>query len=156
MYLGYDGPTNQLTVTTSGSVIASNVYVGYNSASVGNQITITNGSLSVVNALDLRGGTLTFNGGTVAVDQLMLTNFAGSRMTFTSGTLTSGGTTVSNGLEFVVGDGIHAATFYLNGSMNPEDLIGHFRELLKLGRCHLLSRSDARCRTGHRTAQDRD
>ena len=79
------------------------------------------GSLIVTNApgtgtLDIRRGTLIFNGGNIVVDQLLLTNGGSGVITFNSGTLISRGTAVSNFKNFVIGDtGSGGATFVANG-----------------------------------------
>jgi hypothetical protein len=60
----------------------------------------------------ISSGTLSMQGGSLVTDQLSLTSRAG-RMLFSAGTIQSVSSFVSNGLPFVVGDGIHAATFML-------------------------------------------
>ncbi len=80
--VGGSGSTNTLTIDTGGSVLASNAYVGFNSPSVGNRINVTGGSLFVTNAAGTATlivgqsgrGIYTQNGGTVTVDQLVVTN----------------------------------------------------------------------------------
>jgi hypothetical protein len=64
----------------------------------------------------MKGGGLTLDSGTVTVDNLALTS--SGTFNFASGTLYSGGTSVSNSLMFVVGDGIDAAIFQLNGGVH--------------------------------------
>jgi T5SS/PEP-CTERM-associated repeat protein len=123
LLVGSFGSTNSLTVAANGSVIASNAYVGFYSSSVGNQMTITGGALYVTNApgtgvLDVLRGALTLNGGTVAVNQLAVTNGANGVFTFNAGTLTSGGTFVTNSQVFAVGDATDAATFELAGGIH--------------------------------------
>jgi hypothetical protein len=103
--------------------VVSAATVGVLSTNVDNQITIAGGTLIVSNGLgggvlDVRNGTLTFNGGTVTVDQLVLTNGANSAFVFNTGLLTSGGTSVTNSQLFAVGDGTDAATFQLNGGIH--------------------------------------
>src|SRR5439155_19132623 len=68
--------------------------------------------------LDIRRGTLTFDGGSVTVDRLLLTNGIGSVIVFSSGTLHAKGTAVTNSQQFVVGDGASAATFHLLGGVH--------------------------------------
>ncbi len=125
----YDG-TSQLTISGGGSVLASNVYVSTGSLfnSGGEEVTISGGALYVTNALgngvlNVLVGTLSLNSGTVTVDRLVATN-GGSReggpgiVSFTGGSLNTKGTTVSNGVAFVVGDGTDAATFQLDGGVH--------------------------------------
>ena len=64
--LGNLGRTNLLNIDSGGSVVASNIYVGFGTSSIGNGITvITNGNLYATNSLgtgtlDIRRGALTF------------------------------------------------------------------------------------------------
>ncbi|MBI5685648.1 MAG: PEP-CTERM sorting domain-containing protein [Verrucomicrobia bacterium] len=60
-------------------------------------------------------GAVTLNSGTVAVNQLYLTNNGSSSLTFNAGLLQSEGTTVTNGMVFAVGDGVQSATLDLLG-----------------------------------------
>jgi len=69
--------------------------------------------------LQIDGGTLSIDVGTVTADQLVFSDDNGaSTLSFMSGLLTSGGTFVTNGNEFVVGDGTDAATFHLAGGFH--------------------------------------
>lgn len=118
--LGNNGPRNTLTVQNGGALVVSGgaMLVGAGSSSTGNQIGITGGSITVTNAttsaaLDDRNGTITFNGGTVTVDRLFVTNAATSVFTFNSGVLNVSTSVVSNGSAFTVGNGISAATLNL-------------------------------------------
>jgi hypothetical protein len=89
-------------------------------------IQVTGGNLSVTNQSGTGqlvvgqwgSGSLVQGGGTVTVDQLVLTNGANSVFAFNAGVLTSGGTFVINSRLFVVGDGTNAATFQLNGGVH--------------------------------------
>ena len=99
---------------------APNIFLGFNSTSSGNVLNVSGGNLYATNAtssgaVDVRRGTLTLNSGTVVVNQLYLTNNASSVMTFSAGLLQSGGSTVSNGVTFAVGDGVQSATLDLLG-----------------------------------------
>lgn len=83
------------------------------------EVTVAGGSLVVSNAdqtavLEIPGGTLTLNGGSTATDSLLMTSEIGA-LTFNAGRLITSGSTVSNGLPFVVGDGINPATLELRG-----------------------------------------
>ena len=114
---------NQLTIGTGGSVLANNAYLGTDSSTVGNGITIAGGSLCVTNllgnsVLDVRRGTLTLNNGTVTVSQLLLTNGVNSVFTFGGGTLNCTGAAVTNGQTLVVGDGAQAANYHLQGGIH--------------------------------------
>jgi T5SS/PEP-CTERM-associated repeat protein len=111
---------NTLTVTNGATAyIGGNAIIGMANAS-GNAITVAGGNLTVTNAgatgtLEARYGTLNLNGGTVTVDSLLATNGASSVVNFNGGTLRPGGSTVSNGVAFTVGDGTNAATLNLQG-----------------------------------------
>jgi T5SS/PEP-CTERM-associated repeat protein len=123
--IGLSRANNQLAVTDGGTVLASNVYVyGGGPNSYGNEINISDGSLYVTNALgnatlELLGGALALNGGTVTVDSLVVTNgslygaVSNNIVSFTGGTLSTKATTVNDGFLFTVGDGTHAATLTL-------------------------------------------
>ena len=122
LYVGNDASSNNLIITAGGSVFASNTVIGYR-ASTGNTIVITGGNLYATNAagtgkLDVRYGALWLNSGTVVVNQLYLTNKTSSVLTFSAGLLQSGGTIVSNGVTFAVGDGVQSATLGLTGGTN--------------------------------------
>ncbi|MBI5820984.1 MAG: hypothetical protein HZA88_18595, partial [Verrucomicrobia bacterium] len=120
LFLGYSGSGNSLTVTNSGTVAASNVVIGATSTSAGNFATISGGFLYSTNAdgngsLDISRGTLTLNSGTVVVNRLYLTNNVSSIIDFNAGLLRSGGSIVSNGVVFTVGDGVQTAVLDLMG-----------------------------------------
>jgi len=122
LFVGNTGGSAVLTITNGGSVAATNVVVGFaNSAS--NNVLIVSGANLFVNGplvVSQAGGTgtLTFNGGTITVNQLVLTNGGYSVFTFNAGTLTSGGTWVTNNQVFAVGDGTDPSTFQLNGGVH--------------------------------------
>ena len=121
--VGRAGSGNQLTVTNAGEARVTGLTVS-SGASSNNIVLISGSKLSVTNATtnavlnvgSVGKGTFTFNGGSVIVDQLLLTNGANSVFTFNSGVLTNrAGGTVSNGQAFVVGNGVGAATLNLLG-----------------------------------------
>ncbi len=105
---------------SNGVVQGGGVVVGFNPGSVGT-ITATGGNMIFTNAsntgsIDVRRGAFTMSGGSVAVDQLFVTNGAAGLFNLNGGTLTSGSTTVSNGsflASFVVGNGSTPATLNL-------------------------------------------
>ncbi|MBI5395928.1 MAG: PEP-CTERM sorting domain-containing protein [Verrucomicrobia bacterium] len=117
--VGFAGSSNQLLIA-GGVVAATNLVVGSGAGSVGNLLAISGGSLYVTNtarggALDVRRGGFTLSGGTAVVNRLYLTNGASSPFTFSAGTLAVGGSAVSNGSAFLVGNGASAATLRLMG-----------------------------------------
>ena len=130
LYIGDGGASNTLTIANAGAVLASAVTIGYSGViglSSNNLIRINGGSLTVTDdgygvlLLGNGGGgvaALILSNGMVTVDQLVLTNGPNSVFTFSAGTLTSGGTFVTNNQLFVVGDGTDAATFQLNGGVH--------------------------------------
>ena len=118
-------PTNTAHGTftlTGGTVLcSSNLVLGDGSLSTG-RVDIAGGELVVTNRskpalLIMKAGTLRVTGGRVTAENLVLTN-AGARFDFSGGTLETRDTTVSNGVTFVVGDGIQAATLRLAGGVH--------------------------------------
>ncbi|MGD1018918.1 MAG: hypothetical protein ABSA12_06320 [Verrucomicrobiia bacterium] len=117
--------TQVTLVSTNGETVitASNLIIGVDSFVATNRLTIDGGSLYVTNALatgalDVRNGTLTFRGVMATVDNLLLTNGTLGTMIFSNGTLQVGSTAVTNGQQFVVGDGADSATYHLLGGVH--------------------------------------
>ena len=114
------GSNNDVIVRGPGSLLSCSfaLTVGFVS---GGDLSISNGGMVIVtNAtgtalLNVLRGTNLFDGGTILVDQLRVTNGALSVFSFRSGTLRSGDTLVNNGSPFVVGDGVNVAVFQLPG-----------------------------------------
>lgn len=121
LYVGYAGAGNALTIADNGLVTARNIYIGFLSSSIGNQITLSGGNLTVTNVLgnsvlEVRRGRLTLNNGIVTADQFVATN-ASSVIFFNGGTFSVRNSVVNNGYVFNVGDGTHAAMLNLyNGT----------------------------------------
>ena len=115
LYIGQTGATNQLTVSDNGSVIASNVYVGFGYTNSGNRISIAGGTLQSTATLDVRGGTLTLNSGTLNVGSLVASNGANSVIQFNGGAVNAVGAFITNGQTFVVGNGTAVATHHVLG-----------------------------------------
>ena len=117
LYVGRLGVGNRLTVTNSGSVsVGDGVYVGFDSGADNNQITLAGGTLNA-GTLDLLRGALIINRGTIVANRFYADDGTSSVVIFNGGLLRSGGTGVSNGVPFVVGDGARAATLdLLNGT----------------------------------------
>jgi T5SS/PEP-CTERM-associated repeat protein len=83
------------------------------------QALVAGGKLHVTNEagtahLAVHSGGFTLGGGELVADNLVLTNSSG-RVAFDGGVLRVGGSIVSNGLPFIVGNGIRPATLDLNG-----------------------------------------
>jgi T5SS/PEP-CTERM-associated repeat protein len=93
-YVGYSG-NGQMTVS-NGTVLAKDMYLGYTTGSQG--------------TLTLAGGTLSLNG--------LVLNLPGGHVVFNSGWLNTAATVNSNGKQFVIGDGVDAATFQLQGGQH--------------------------------------
>ena len=118
-------PTNtafgSFDVVGGRTLLSSNLVVGSQSNStaqmsvVAGEVTITNSSAS--GSVDLHRGILDLRGGMVTTDLFRMTNSAG-RLVFSSGTLRTKGTVASNGLPFIVGDGISRATLELVGGIH--------------------------------------
>ncbi len=115
-------PTNLvrgLFTLAGGSAQAfSNFVVGASSGATG-QVTLTAGSLTVTNpagtaSLSIEGGTIICQGGEICTDSLFVRATRGL-FVFNGGTLRSAGTVFSNGLPFIVGDGVRPATLHLLG-----------------------------------------
>jgi T5SS/PEP-CTERM-associated repeat protein len=91
--MGLNSPGNSLNIANSGAVFAANATVGLNASSTDNQLALAGGNLTVAGALDVRRGTLTFNGGGLDVGTLLATNnpaYPGnSFFNFNYGTLTT-------------------------------------------------------------------
>jgi len=107
LYVGATGSGNQLVVTNAGTVMATNVTLGYALSSTNNRAIVDGGNLIVTNSggtgtLDIRRGTNVLNAGLIQTDHLLLNNSAGF-FEFNGGTLITGGGTVNNGQPFVVG-----------------------------------------------------
>jgi T5SS/PEP-CTERM-associated repeat protein len=125
LYVGYTTRYNQLVINDGGVVVASNAFVGRAAcpACTNNLIRISDGSLFATapagtGGLEIYGGTLLLNTGTLAADRLVLTNGTRSIFTFTAGLLAAGSTTVTNTQPFIVGDGVQTATYQLNGGVH--------------------------------------
>jgi T5SS/PEP-CTERM-associated repeat protein len=132
LYLSSSGGCFLLTISDGGTVIASNVYSSvspdFSLCGVGSGIAVSGGALYATNALgngvlNLLGGVLALNGGAVTVDSLVVASnqyysYVSGFVDFKAGTLTSGGTSVTNDEVFIVGDGTDAATFQLNGGVH--------------------------------------
>jgi fibronectin-binding autotransporter adhesin len=98
-----EGSGNTLNIGNGGSVVnVGQIRVGFTtSLAIDNRINVTGGSLFATNALgtgalDIRRGALTFGGGNITVDSLVLTNGAPSVFVFNSGLLNTHGTAVNN------------------------------------------------------------
>ena len=118
--MGYLGGRNRLVVSNGATLQATSVYVGVNSSSTDNRVTVSGGNLIVTNSggtavLDIRRGTNVLNAGLVWVDNLLLNNGTGF-FEFNGGTLNTSESTVDNGSPLVVGNGSLPATLNLNGS----------------------------------------
>lgn len=114
---------NRLTIADAGSVLASNVYLGFSPLANNCLLTVSGGNLIVTNlsgtgTIDVRRGRLAFSGGTITAERLWLTNGSDSIFEFNSGTLHSAGTVVSNEQPFVVGDGVASGNFHLLGGLH--------------------------------------
>jgi T5SS/PEP-CTERM-associated repeat protein len=111
-------PSGTLTLAGGNLVLTSNLLVGTTAISSG-QVSVVGGNLSITGGgnpgyLAMQSGAFTLNQGNVTTDSLLLTNGTG-QFIFNGGTLQAKSALVANGLPFVVGDGIHPATFQLLG-----------------------------------------
>jgi T5SS/PEP-CTERM-associated repeat protein len=120
LQVGQNGAFNRLIVSNGATVAAGNFIVGANAISTNNLVTVDGGTMRATNAagtglLDLRRGTAVLNAGSMELDQLLMTNTAGS-FSFQGGTLSSRSCTVSNGSLFLVSGIANPATFVLAGN----------------------------------------
>ena len=111
-------PSGTLTLAGGSLVLTSNLLVGTSLISTG-QVSIVGGNLTIAGSgnsgyLAVSSGAFTLSQGNVTTDGLFLTNNTG-QFIFNGGTLQAKNGVVSNGLPFVVGDGVHPATFQLLG-----------------------------------------
>jgi T5SS/PEP-CTERM-associated repeat protein len=108
LYVGYDGPGNQLILSNGARLVSGTAAIGFSSSSTNNSVVIAgtgsewtnSGTLSVGR---LGAGSLTLNGGTLHAGQLLLTNGSRSQFTFNGGTLVTRGATIASLTDFVVG-----------------------------------------------------
>ena len=111
-------PSGILTLAGGSLVLTSNLLVGTAGISTG-QVSVAGGSLDLLGSanpayLAVSSGKVTIDQGNVTMDALILTNASGQFIS-NGGTLQSKSAVVSNGFPFVVGDGVHTATFQLLG-----------------------------------------
>jgi T5SS/PEP-CTERM-associated repeat protein len=121
LYVGlFSFLSDRVDIGPGGTVLAGYMDLGQGSTAT-NFINVTGGSLFVTNAfgstMQLYGGELVLNGGTVTVDNLILMTNLGV-VAFSAGTLYSRSTQATNGVPFVVGDGVDAANFHLLGGVH--------------------------------------
>lgn len=112
------GATGTLNVTNGSLILSSNLIIGSASYSTG-QVFMTGGALIVTNAansgaVNISSGNFILSGGSLTADLLSVANPA-SQFTFISGSVSTKGTTVANGVPFVVGNGKAPATLNLDG-----------------------------------------
>ncbi len=115
---------NQLTVSNGATVTATGLATSGGPSATANIVRVSDGFLTVTNAavggrLDVRRGSLIFNGGSINADRLVITNVAGV-MQFNNGIFRTRGLTNINGSAFVVGNGSGSASLILEGTN------GHF------------------------------
>ena len=102
-------------------VVTGNLTVGSSNSS-NNLVQISNGTLIVTNSsgtgtLTINNGSLLFSGGTLIVNELIITNDSGS-ITFSGGVLKVTSAVISNGVAFTIGDGTDSATYTLVNGTN--------------------------------------
>ena len=121
IFVGLSQGANRLVVTNSATVVATNgLFIGTTGGAIDNRLTVDGGSLRCVNLLgtgDLRvsAGTNVLNAGLIELDQLILGTVT-AHFDFNAGTLSAGGSGVTNAQLFRVGNGVGAATFNLTGN----------------------------------------
>jgi|GEM_PF-2501692 len=108
LYVGDQSSGNSLVVA-GGSILATDLTVGFDSATCDNLVQLDSGSVVVTNAtadavLEVRSGELILNGGVLQADKLVMTNACG-RFIRNGGTLIVG-SLVLDPNQSAVGDGI--------------------------------------------------
>jgi len=119
LYVGSTASFDQLVVSNSAKVLASELYIGFEPTSTNNRVVLGSGTLQVTNPVftapfDIRRGTNQLNSGLIEADRLLITNTLGI-FEFNGGTLNVRSSTVANAQAFLVGDGVSAATLNLVG-----------------------------------------
>jgi hypothetical protein len=120
LIVGFRGTGNQLIVSNSAAVIVNNLFSG-GINSLNNSVTVSGGTITANNSIGFNGhGTLTINSGLLITPYLTTeaNGSAGSEIILNGGTLQSGTTIYGNTMSFVVGNGIDPASFIMsnNGS----------------------------------------
>jgi T5SS/PEP-CTERM-associated repeat protein len=141
LIVGDSDSISNLLLVAGGSVLASNLVIGGGTIGSNNVLRLDSGSVIVKNALgngslvvggQLGQGALLVNGGSLTVDSLVATNNTSvsiihtNVVNFNGGVLNSGGTAITNGQTFAVGDGVDAAIYHLLGGVHS------FRDGLKV------------------------
>ncbi len=114
-FVGNASSSNQLGILNNALLFTPSLIVGASSSSVSNSLLLSNGLLFITNSsdsavMDIRGGTVSINGGVLTANQIYLTNGAASAFLFSSGTLNAIQVAATNNSVFTVGDGIGVAT----------------------------------------------
>lgn len=117
---GIRSGNHYLLVSDGGTVFSSNIVVGAGTTTSNNQMIVAGGRVVSTNSLnsgslEIRRGSLNLNGGSISVDNYIMTNGSSSLMSFTAGLLQAGNALVSNGQAFQVGDGVQAAQYAVRG-----------------------------------------
>jgi T5SS/PEP-CTERM-associated repeat protein len=130
LFVGYIGNQNQLTVSNSGIVTVQSLTIGSPVNSLSNTVTISGGTITVSNSTSLiQYGTLAINSGTF-ITPFIGTDTSGpqaSKIILNSGTFQSGATTYRNPAPFAVGDGTNAAVFEMLFEISPNQGTHTFR-----------------------------
>lgn len=118
--VGNFGKGNVLSIEDDGEVRCSQMTIGVNTSSVSNTVQVSGGGLIVTNSLanavlEVRRGSLTVSGGEIKADHIRANTGSAGKINFYSGNVSSKQITINNGAPFIVGDGIHDATLWLEG-----------------------------------------
>ncbi|MCX7009713.1 MAG: hypothetical protein NTY53_21135 [Kiritimatiellaeota bacterium] len=110
LYVGFMGSGNSLIITNGGAVtVAQNAYVGYDASASNNQITLAGGSLITTNTghgvLDVRGGAVTMDSGTIMARTMLLTNGVTGTLNMSGGTLAANTITNDGSANVVLSGG---------------------------------------------------
>jgi hypothetical protein len=113
-------PAGTATFAGGTTLVVSNFIVGTAPFSTG-QVSVVDGNLVVTNSsntgiVSVENGTFALNSGAITADKFFATNAAG-QFVFNGGTVQTESLIVSNGMPFVIGDGVHPATLDLQGGV---------------------------------------
>jgi autotransporter family porin len=103
------------TLTVHSAVISNGLDFVIGSTSASALYLASGGVQFFQNNLVVQRGTFTMNGGTITVNQLVLTNGPITAAAINSGQFNTAGTFVTNGAQFVVGNGAAHANYHLLG-----------------------------------------
>jgi hypothetical protein len=113
------GTGGHIVLAGGTTVLSSNLTTISGSSNLvvaGGDLYVTNAGASAILSTSFSGGLIALTNGSITADSLQA--YLSARFTFIGGTLTTKNTGISNGFQFVVGNGVKPATFRLNGGFH--------------------------------------